>query len=71
MYSNINVCIQKSLLERVCMQFSLREHDYVIDDRKIGGNAQTITKNRWVHHTSFLWRFNPSNMLYLQVCMYA
>lgn len=36
-------------------------------DKKIGGNAQTITKNRWVHHTSFLWDFDPLNMDYLQL----
>jgi lipoate-protein ligase A len=45
--------------------FSLRENDYVIGNRKIGGNAQSITKDRWVHHTSFLWDFRPSNMQYL------
>ena len=38
--------------------------------RKIGGNAQTITKGRWAHHTSFLWDFDPSNMDYLQVTWY-
>lgn len=47
--------------------FKLREHDYVFDDHKFGGNAQTIIKDRWVHHTSFLWDFQPSNMEYLQV----
>jgi lipoate-protein ligase A len=34
---------------------------------KVGGNAQTITKGRWVHHTSFLWQFDPSRMGYLKV----
>lgn len=48
-------------------QFRLREHDYVIGDKKIGGNAQTITKDRWVHHTSFLWDFTNENMAYLQL----
>jgi lipoate-protein ligase A len=43
--------------------------EHVIDefDKKIGGNAQTITKDRWVHHTSFLWDFDPSKMEYLQL----
>jgi len=45
--------------------FAMRENDYVISDRKIGGNAQTITKSRWVHHTSFLWGFDPEMMKYL------
>jgi lipoate-protein ligase A len=47
--------------------FLLREHDYVVGDKKIGGNAQTITKDRWVHHTSFLWDFDNKNMGYLQL----
>jgi lipoate-protein ligase A len=45
--------------------FALRENDYVIGDRKCGGNAQYIQKERWVHHTSFLWDFVDSNMDYL------
>jgi len=48
-------------------KFSLMENDYVWGDRKIGGNAQTITKNRWVHHTSFLWKFDPFRMGYLKL----
>ncbi|KAL3640611.1 hypothetical protein CASFOL_015579 [Castilleja foliolosa] len=46
--------------------FRLRENDYVLGDRKFGGNAQSITKNRWVHHTSFLWDYEVSNMDYLK-----
>ncbi|MGD2169869.1 MAG: lipoate--protein ligase family protein [Chlamydiota bacterium] len=45
--------------------FSLRENDYVIGERKCGGNAQYIRKNRWLHHTTFLWKYNPVNMGYL------
>ena len=40
--------------------------DYVFGDRKFGGNAQSITKNRWIHHTSFLWDYEVSNMAYLK-----
>ncbi|GMH21934.1 hypothetical protein Nepgr_023777 [Nepenthes gracilis] len=47
--------------------FRLRENDYVFGDRKFGGNAQSITKNRWVHHTSFLWDYEARNMTYLKV----
>ena len=36
--------------------------DYVFGSRKFGGNAQSIIKGRWVHHTSFLWDFQPANM---------
>ncbi len=51
--------------------FSLKENDYVFyDDKKIGGNAQTLTSGRWVHHTSFLWDFDPLNMGYLQVTLF-
>lgn len=46
--------------------FNLRENDYVLGDRKFGGNAQSITKNRWVHHTSFLWDYEVGNMGYLK-----
>jgi lipoate---protein ligase len=46
--------------------FSCLEQDYVIGERKCGGNAQYIRKNRFVHHTSFLWDFDPSSMLLLQ-----
>jgi len=47
--------------------FSLREHDYVFGDLKFGGNAQSIIKDRWVHHTSFLWDYNPKRMEYLKI----
>lgn len=42
--------------------FALRENDFVIEHLKCGGNAQYITKDRWVQHTSFLWDFCPTNM---------
>ncbi|XP_057780373.1 uncharacterized protein LOC130998949 isoform X1 [Salvia miltiorrhiza] len=48
-------------------EFGLRENDYVLGNRKFGGNAQSITKNRWVHHTSFLWDYEVSNMGYLKM----
>ena len=50
-----------------CNMFSLREHDYVLGDRKIGGNAQSISKDRFVHHTSFLWDYRPERMGYLKM----
>lgn len=42
--------------------FSLRENDYVMGQRKFGGNAQYIRKGRCLHHTSFLWSFDPVKM---------
>lgn len=46
--------------------FVLRENDYAFGNRKFGGNAQSITKNRWIHHTSFLWDYEIKNMAYLK-----
>lgn len=45
--------------------FTIHENDYAIGDKKIGGNAQYIRKNRWLHHTTFLWDYDPENMNYL------
>ncbi len=45
--------------------FGLRENDYVIGDKKCGGNAQYIRKTCWLLHTSFLWDFTEHNMRYL------
>ncbi|XAR71253.1 hypothetical protein NMG60_11028434 [Bertholletia excelsa] len=47
--------------------FQLRENDYVFGDHKFGGNAQSITRKRWIHHTSFLWDFESRNMAYLKL----
>ncbi len=42
--------------------FHVKENDYVIKEKKCGGNAQYIQKERWLHHTSFLWDFKKENM---------
>lgn len=42
--------------------FHLIENDYCIGDKKCGGNAQYIRKDRWIHHTSFLWDYRNENM---------
>ncbi len=42
--------------------FSLKDNDYAIDDKKVGGNAQYIKKDRFLHHTSFLWDYNKDHM---------
>ncbi len=46
-------------------EFKLRENDYVIGEKKFGGNAQYLQKGRWLHHTSFLWDFNTQLMSHL------
>ncbi len=43
-------------------KFSLVEHDYALGDKKCAGNAQYLKKDRWLHHTTFLYDFKPSNM---------
>eukprot|EP00697_Spironema_sp_BW2_P016164 gnl/Spiro4/7294_TR3816_c0_g1_i2.p1 gnl/Spiro4/7294_TR3816_c0_g1~~gnl/Spiro4/7294_TR3816_c0_g1_i2.p1 ORF type:complete len:289 (+),score=72.17 gnl/Spiro4/7294_TR3816_c0_g1_i2:104-868(+) len=53
-------------------QFHLLENDYVLRASphapalKFAGNAQCLSSDRWVHHTSFLWDFEPSNMTCLR-----
>ncbi|KAM0936180.1 putative biotinyl protein ligase (BPL) and lipoyl protein ligase (LPL), catalytic [Dioscorea sansibarensis] len=51
--------------------FHLRENDYAFGNHKFGGNAQSITKDRWIHHTSFLWDYDAKNMEYLKQPMRA
>ncbi|MDN3505632.1 MAG: lipoate--protein ligase family protein [Simkaniaceae bacterium] len=43
-------------------EFSLRENDYVFGERKFGGNAQYLRKDRWLHHTTFLWDYKKERM---------
>ncbi|MBA3816492.1 MAG: lipoate--protein ligase family protein [Parachlamydiaceae bacterium] len=47
------------------LNIQLRENDYVINDRKFGGNAQYLRKQRWLHHSSLLWDYDSKNMEYL------
>ncbi len=42
-----------------------KENDYVIGERKFGGNAQYLCKGRWLHHSSLLWDYEPDRMRYL------
>lgn len=47
------------------LDMQLRENDYVIGERKWGGNAQYLCKGRWLHHTSMLWNYESRHMNYL------
>lgn len=47
--------------------FALVETDYVLGERKIGGNAQSIVQGGWLHHTSFLWDYEEEHMEYLSL----
>lgn len=42
--------------------FALRDSDYTIGEKKVGGNAQYLTKERFVHHTTFLWDYQTKYM---------
>jgi lipoate-protein ligase A len=46
--------------------FRLKENDYALGERKFGGNAQYLRKERWLHHSTLLWNFSPEKMRYLQ-----
>eukprot|EP00899_Mesostigma_viride_P020347 jgi/Mesvir1/28313/Mv04833-RA.1 len=45
-----------------CPSFLQRENDFVLGELKCGGNAQAITRRRWLQHTSFLWDYSPHSM---------
>jgi lipoate-protein ligase A len=52
-------------------KFAIRENDYIFCDgadggRKFGGNAQYFKRQRYVHHTSFLFAYEPDRMRYLK-----
>ena len=50
-----------------CGTFAVRENDYVFDGAfKFGGNAQAITKGRFLHHTSFLYDYDEASMALLK-----
>ena len=46
--------------------FALRENDYVLGNRKFAGNAQGLSRTRFVHHTSVLWNYKKQDMKLLQ-----
>lgn len=48
------------------LEFATRDNDFVIRDKKIGGNAQYFTKTRRLHHTTFLWDYQAENMALLK-----
>ncbi|MFA5249986.1 MAG: lipoate--protein ligase family protein [Parachlamydiales bacterium] len=45
--------------------FSFKENDYLINNQKCGGNAQYFTREKWLHHTSFLFDFRKELQDYL------
>ena len=55
-----------SLLAPTIPGLELRENDFVIGNKKCGGNALYIKKDRWLIHTSLLWDYRPSYMQLLK-----
>ncbi len=49
------------------VDFQIQENDYAIGRKKVGGNAQYICKERWLHHTTLLWDFDPQKMEVLKI----
>jgi len=47
--------------------FALRDHDYALGERKVGGNAQAVSRERFVHHTSFLWDASAARLALLRL----
>ena len=45
----------------------LEEQDYVLDGQKVGGTAQSFSRNRGVHHVSFLWSWQEERMAFLRM----
>lgn len=45
----------------------IEEQDYVIEGKKIGGNAQSFSSRRVVHHTSLLWTWQQERMALLKM----
>jgi lipoate-protein ligase A len=45
----------------------LHDHDFSIDDQKVGGNAQSFSKDRILHHISFLWSWDQERMSLLHI----
>lgn len=52
----------ESVLAPATDGLKLRENDFVIGEKKCGGNALYIKKDRWLVHTSFLWDYDPERM---------
>ncbi len=55
-----------SVLSPTIPGLHLREHDFAIGEKKCGGNALYIKKDRWLIHTSFLWDYDPLKMQLLK-----
>jgi lipoate-protein ligase A len=48
------------------LEFNRIETDYVIQDKKVGGTAQYVKKDRILHHTSFLFDYSKEKLSVLK-----
>lgn len=44
------------------LPFTVRDNDYVMGEKKFGGNAQYMAKRRWLHHSTLLWNYDINKM---------
>lgn len=56
-----------TIYEQVFQEFSLLDNDYVFGTKKFAGNAQYIKKDRWLHHSTFLWDYCETRMQMLRM----
>ncbi len=66
-------CYPENLMEfaekpvsKAFKEISLLQNDFVIGNKKCAGNAQMLTKDRALHHISFLWDFCEKRMGFLK-----
>lgn len=46
--------------------FALKENDFIIGEKKCGGNAEYLQKDRFLLHTSFLWDYSVDRFAWLK-----
>ncbi|KAF2078184.1 hypothetical protein CYY_000474 [Polysphondylium violaceum] len=61
-YNNVFNNTNSSNSNHSLAPFSLMEHDYSYGTLKFGGNAQSFSRLKFIHHTSFLYDFKQDNM---------
>lgn len=47
--------------------FTCKENDFILGEKKCAGNAQYIKQHRWMQHSAFLWDYADENLSLLQL----
>ncbi len=55
-----------SIIEPATPGLILKDNDFTLQNKKCGGNALYLKKDRWLVHTSFLWNYLPHHMQLLK-----